>query len=82
MLQRTLKKEGLKGCRPRKISFYCKTHKSDYIFARKYIDKEIRFWSSVSWSNETKIELFGHGGISFVCRKKVKLLNLKALSQL
>ena len=70
-LPRTLKKEGLKGYRPRKTPLLTARHvKAQLYFARKYIDKETSFWSSVLWSNETKIEFFSHRDVSFLWRKK------------
>ena len=70
-LQRTLKKEGLKGYRPRKTPLLTARHiKAWLYFARKYIDKETSFWSSVLWSDKTKTELFGHRDVSFVWRIK------------
>ena len=43
-LQRTLQKEELKRCRPRHV-------KARLYFARKYMDKETSFWSSVLQSD-------------------------------
>ena len=35
------------------------------------------FWSSVLWSDGTKIELFGQRGVSFVLRMKGEAFNPK-----
>ena len=68
--QRTLKKEGLKRSRPRKIPLLIARHvKARLYFARKYIDKETSFWSLVLWPDKTKIELYGHRDVSFVRRE-------------
>ena len=70
-LQRTLKKEGLKRCRLRKTHLLiARNLRARLYFARKYIDKETSFWSSVLWSDETKIKFFRQRNVSFVWRKK------------
>nr|XP_006825658.1 PREDICTED: uncharacterized protein LOC102806397 [Saccoglossus kowalevskii] len=74
----TLHKEGLHGCRPRKTPFLTpKHHKARLAYAREHRDKDQHFWSSVPWSDETKMELFGHGDVSFVWRKKGEAFNPK-----
>uniref|UniRef100_A0A673Z5B4 Dihydropyrimidinase n=1 Tax=Salmo trutta TaxID=8032 RepID=A0A673Z5B4_SALTR len=39
-------------------------------FATVHGDKDRTFWSNVFWSDETKIELFGHNECRYVWRKK------------
>ncbi|CDQ78036.1 unnamed protein product [Oncorhynchus mykiss] len=41
-------------------------------FATAHGDKDHTFWRNVLWSEETKIELFGHNDHSYVWRKKGK----------
>lgn len=39
-------------------------------FAKTHLDKEKGFWERVLWSDETKIELFGHNDVKKIWRKK------------
>ena len=39
-------------------------------FAQSHLDKEEAFWSSILWSDEMKMELFGHRDVAYVWRKK------------
>uniref|UniRef100_A0AAZ3RMC9 Tc1-like transposase DDE domain-containing protein n=1 Tax=Oncorhynchus tshawytscha TaxID=74940 RepID=A0AAZ3RMC9_ONCTS len=39
-------------------------------FATPHGDKDYTFWRNVLWSDETKIELFGHNDHHYVWRKK------------
>ena len=74
----TLHKEGLHGCRPRKTPLLTQKHRKTRLeFAREHRDKDQHFWSSVLWSDETKMELFGHRDVSFVWRKKGEAFNPK-----
>ena len=67
---RVLKRAGLKACRPRKTPLLKPVHlKTRLEFAKSYIDKDAAFWKQVLWSDETKIELFGHNSVSSVYRK-------------
>jgi transposase len=51
----------LKGCSARKNPLLQNRHKKDRLqFAAAYGDKDRTFWRNVLWSDETKIELFGH----------------------
>lgn len=77
-LRRTLRSHGIRGYRPRKTPLLSKKHvKARLEFAREFIDKDSTFWSSVLWSDETKIELFGSRDVSFVWRKKGEAFNPK-----
>lgn len=70
-LQRTMRKEGFRGCRPRKAPLLQDRHiKARLSFANEHLNKDASFWSSVLWSDETKLELFGHRDVAFVWRKK------------
>ena len=67
---RTLKRAGLKACRPRKTPLLRSVHlKARLAFAKRHLDKGNCFWKQVLWSDETKIELFGHNSVSHVYRK-------------
>ena len=75
-LQRILHKEGLRGCKPRKSPLLTARHrKARVAFAKAHLDKDPSFWSSVLWSDETKMELFGHRDVAFVWRKKGQAFN-------
>ena len=77
-IRRTLHKEGLHGRRPRKTPLLTHRHrKARLAFAREHRDKDQSFWSSVLWSDETKMELFGHRDVSFIWRKKGEAFNPK-----
>lgn len=70
-LQRTLNRAGLNGRRPRKTPLLKPSHtRSRLGFAKRYLDKEEGFWSSILWSDELKMELFGHRDVAYVWRKK------------
>lgn len=70
-LQRVLHKAGLHGCRPRKTPLLQPRHvKTRLAFAKAHLDKDNTFWENVLWSDETKLELFGHRDVAFVWRKK------------
>uniref|UniRef100_A0AAZ3SS38 Tc1-like transposase DDE domain-containing protein n=1 Tax=Oncorhynchus tshawytscha TaxID=74940 RepID=A0AAZ3SS38_ONCTS len=44
--------------------------KPDFRFATAYGDKDRTFWINVLWSDETKIELFGHNDHRYIWRRK------------
>ena len=70
---RILKRGGLKACRPRKTPLLRPVHlKARIAFAKRHVDKDSLFWSRVLWSDETKIELFGHNNVSHVYRESGK----------
>lgn len=60
---------GFHGCRPRKtplLQALIRHAKAHLAFANAHLDKEEGFWSSVLWSDETKIELFGHNDVGII----------------
>ncbi|KAK3571312.1 hypothetical protein QTP86_005948 [Hemibagrus guttatus] len=74
--QWTLHTAGFHGHRPRRTPLLQNT-KARLAFANAHLDKEEDFWSSVLWSDETKIELFGHNDVAFIWRKKREAFNPK-----
>ena len=70
-LQRVLHRNGLRGCRARRKPLLQKRHcEARLKYARKHKDKDRGFWQSVLWSDETKMELFGHNDQQYVWREK------------
>lgn len=70
-IQRQLQKSGLPGRRPRKTPLHKKCHLSARLeYARTHLDQENGFWNRVLWTDETKIELFGHNDVRTIRRKK------------
>ena len=66
-VKRVLYRPNLKGSSARKKPLLKKRHKTPWLrFATAHEDKDCIFWINVLWSDETKIELFGHN----VWRKK------------
>ena len=54
-------RNGLKLRRPKKTSLQLERHKdARLIFVRQHKEKKNSFWERVLWTDETKIELFGH----------------------
>ena len=51
--------------------------KSWFQFAKNYINKTERFWYSVPWSEETKLELFGPVDQRHVWRRKSEAYSKK-----
>lgn len=70
-VSRTLKMAGLKSCRPRKTPLLKARHiKKRLEFAKEHVDKGTEYWTRILWSDETKIELFGHNDVQKVWRRK------------
>lgn len=46
-------------------------------FAKDNLEKNYAYWKCVLWSDETKLQLFGHRDVAYVWRKKGKTLNPK-----
>ena len=56
-----MQKNGLKSWRPKKTPLQLKQHKDAMLkFVRQHKENENSFWERVLWTDETKIELFGH----------------------
>ena len=73
----------LKGCSARKKPLLQNRHKKARLrFTTALGDKDHTFWINVLWSDETKIELFGHNDHRYVWRKKGRLASRWAPSQL
>ncbi|CDQ86346.1 unnamed protein product [Oncorhynchus mykiss] len=70
-VKRVLYRHNLKGRSARKKPLLQNRHKKDRLrFATSHGDKDLTFWRNVLWSDETKIELFGHNDHRYVWRKK------------
>ena len=66
-----LHRNSLKGCRPRKTPLLKKNHLDARIkYAKEHINKDSSFWKRILWSDETKLELFGHSSQQYVYREK------------
>lgn len=73
---RALHRGGLRGYRPRRTPLLKHRHiRARLKFAREYLKKKDDFWKSVLWSDETKLELFGHRDIAYVWRRKGEAFN-------
>ena len=61
----------LKGRRPRKTPLLKPCHlKNRMKYAKDNLEKPFSYWSRVLWSDETKIELFGHNESKYVFSEK------------
>ena len=70
-VKRVLYRHNLKGRSARKKPLLQNRHKKARLrFATAHGDKDRTFWRNVLWSDETKIELFGHNDHRYVWRKK------------
>lgn len=75
---RALHRSGLRGCRPRKTPLLQKRHLQARLkYARENLEKDDAYWKHVIWSDETKLELFGHRDVAYVWRKKGEAYNPK-----
>lgn len=77
-IERVLHRGGFHGRRPRKTPLLKKNHlKARLAFARDHMQQDSSFWSTILWSDETKLELFGHMDAEYVWRKKGEAYNPK-----
>uniref|UniRef100_A0A8C5N0N9 Transposase n=1 Tax=Leptobrachium leishanense TaxID=445787 RepID=A0A8C5N0N9_9ANUR len=72
-IRRTLRNEGLHARTPRRTPLMSpKNKKSRLQYAKSHVDKPQKFWDSVLWTDETKLELFGPMDQRYVWRRKNK----------
>uniref|UniRef100_A0A8C5PFK5 Transposase Tc1-like domain-containing protein n=1 Tax=Leptobrachium leishanense TaxID=445787 RepID=A0A8C5PFK5_9ANUR len=72
-IRRTLRNEGLHARTPRRTPLLSpKNKKSRLQYAKGHVDKPQKFWDSVLWTDETKLELFGPMDQRYVWRRKNK----------
>lgn len=70
-IQRTLHREQLYGRVMRKKPFLHTRHKKARLrFAKLHLNKPGSFWNKVLWTDETKMELFGHNKRRYAWRQK------------
>uniref|UniRef100_A0A8C5QBU4 Transposase n=1 Tax=Leptobrachium leishanense TaxID=445787 RepID=A0A8C5QBU4_9ANUR len=73
-IRRTLRNEGLHARTPRRTPLLSpKNKKSRLQYAKSHVDKPQKFWDSVLWTEETKLELFGPMDQRYVWRRKKKV---------
>lgn len=81
-IRRILRKNNLHGRTARNKPFISQRNRRIRVeFAREHINKDLNFWNSVIFADETKINLFGSDGKISVWRKpneELKLKNMKA----
>lgn len=66
---RHLNEDGLSARVPRKKPLLTKKHKEARLrFAQEHVDKPDGFWANILWTDETKIELYGHMRSRYIWR--------------
>lgn len=69
-IRRKLKRHDIHGRVARKKPLLSRKNKAArFNFAREHLDKPKAFWKSILWTDESKIELFGHNQNCHVWRK-------------
>lgn len=69
-IRRVLHRAQLHGRRPRRKPLLKPRHKQMRLkFANEHRNKPSKFWDSILWSDETKINLFGSDGVQHVWRR-------------
>ena len=82
-VKRVLYRHNLKGRSARKKPLLQNRHqKARLRFATAHGDKDHTFWRNVLWSDETKIELFGHNDLVMFGGKRGRLASWKTPSLL
>ncbi len=77
-VKRVLNKNGFKARRPQKTPLHKKRHlEARKKFATDHLEKPDTFWKNVLWSDETKMELFGHNDVKYVWRQDGEAFNPK-----
>ena len=70
-IRRALNKQGLQGRTPRRTPLLIMRNiESRQEYARRNLDKTTEFRETVLWTDETKLELFGHMDQRYVWRAK------------
>ena len=70
-IRRKLHTEGFHARTSRRTPLLTVKHKKRRLqYANNYIEKPKKFWDSVLWTDETKLELFGHMDQRYIWRKK------------
>ncbi|KAK3546864.1 hypothetical protein QTP86_003756 [Hemibagrus guttatus] len=70
-ISNTLRRQGLKSCSARRVPLLKPVHvRARLKFAREHLDDPEEDWENVTWSDETKIELFGKNSTCRVWRRK------------
>ena len=70
-VRRILNSKGFHARTPRRTPLLTQKHKKSRLqYAENHINKPLKFWNSVTWSDETKLELFGPMDQRYVWRKK------------
>lgn len=68
-LRRRLNEFGLRGCVSRKVPLISSRNRQKRLkFAREHLNKPLKFWRNILWTDETKINLFSSDGKRYVRR--------------